>query len=61
MRAPKKKVGEKLRPWRFALMRSVPASSLPAHVWALAAGWGLVIGIGGYVYFWRAEEEYGRG
>lgn len=46
---------------RFALMRSVPASSLPAHVWALAAGWGLVIGIGGYVYFWRAEEEYGRG
>ncbi|MEV4252367.1 ABC transporter permease [Spirillospora sp. NPDC049652] len=46
---------------RYALMRSVPASSLPAHVWALAAGWALAVGIGGYVCFWRAEEEYGRG
>ncbi|MEV5570547.1 ABC transporter permease [Spirillospora sp. NPDC052269] len=46
---------------RYALMRSVPTSSLPAHVWALAFGWALVAGIGGYVYFWKAEEAYGRG
>ncbi|MFC5185845.1 ABC transporter permease [Actinomadura harenae] len=46
---------------RYALMRSVPASNLPPHVWVLAIGWALVIGIGGYVYFWQAEEEYGRG
>ncbi|MFC5910221.1 ABC transporter permease [Streptacidiphilus monticola] len=46
---------------RFALMDSVPASSLPPHVWAVALGWALVAGLGGYVFFWKKEEEYGRG
>jgi teichoic acid transport system permease protein len=46
---------------RFALIDSVTSSQLPPHVWASAVGWALVTGIGGYVYFWKAEEKYGRG
>lgn len=46
---------------RFSLMDSVDASSLPNHVWIMAAGWALVMGIFGFVFFWQAEESYGRG
>ncbi|MER7402228.1 ABC transporter permease [Streptomyces sp. NPDC000070] len=46
---------------RFALIDSFHASQLPTHVWALAAGWALVAGVGGFIYFWKAEETYGRG
>ncbi|MCX3063330.1 ABC transporter permease [Streptomyces beihaiensis] len=46
---------------RFALMDSFHASQLPPHVWALAAGWALLAGAGGFIYFWKAEETYGRG
>ncbi|MFJ7194832.1 MULTISPECIES: ABC transporter permease [unclassified Streptomyces] len=46
---------------RFALIDSFGASHLPPHVWAIAAGWALVCGVGGFVYFWQAEERYGRG
>ncbi|WP_369196390.1 ABC transporter permease [Streptomyces djakartensis] len=46
---------------RFALIDSFDASRLPAHVWAVAAGWALVAGVGGFIYFWKAEETYGRG
>jgi teichoic acid transport system permease protein len=46
---------------RFALIDSFHASQLPPHVWALAAGWALVAGVGGFIYFWKAEETYGRG
>ncbi|GGO43543.1 transport permease protein [Streptomyces daqingensis] len=46
---------------RFAVIDSYPASSLPPHVWALALGWGLLMGIGGFVFFWKSEERYGRG
>ncbi|WP_436771651.1 ABC transporter permease [Yinghuangia sp. YIM S09857] len=35
--------------------------TIPAHTWLLGVGWALVVGIGGFVYFWRAEERYGRG
>jgi teichoic acid transport system permease protein len=27
----------------------------------LAVGWAVVMGIGGFLYFWRGEQEYGRG
>jgi teichoic acid transport system permease protein len=30
-------------------------------VWALAIGWALLAGVGGFSYFWKAEETYGRG
>ena len=46
---------------RYALMTTVPASILPPHVWLITAGWAFAFGLGGYVFFWRSEEEYGRG
>jgi len=46
---------------RYALINDYPSSNLPPHVWALALGWALLLGIGGFVYFWKAEESYGRG
>ncbi|MFJ4472588.1 ABC transporter permease [Streptomyces sp. NPDC089424] len=46
---------------RFALIDSFKASQLPEHVWMLATGWALLAGVGGFIYFWKAEETYGRG
>jgi teichoic acid transport system permease protein len=46
---------------RYALIASFHAKQLPPHVWPLAAGWALVVGIGGFIYFWKSEERYGRG
>ncbi|MFJ4556693.1 ABC transporter permease [Streptomyces massasporeus] len=46
---------------RFALIDSFHAGQLPHHVWPLALGWALVAGVGGFIYFWKAEETYGRG
>ncbi|WEH33731.1 ABC transporter permease [Streptomyces sp. AM 4-1-1] len=46
---------------RYALIDSFSADHLPPHVWAAAAGWALVCGVGGFLYFWQAEERYGRG
>ncbi|MGW0362371.1 ABC transporter permease [Streptomyces sp. NPDC002990] len=46
---------------RFALIDSFQAASLPHHVWPIAIGWAVLAGAGGFVYFWKSEEEYGRG
>ncbi|MFI9202143.1 ABC transporter permease [Streptomyces sp. NPDC053048] len=46
---------------RFALIDGFGSDKLPPHVWALAGGWALLFGVGGFVYFWKAEEQYGRG
>ncbi|MEU6175315.1 ABC transporter permease [Streptantibioticus parmotrematis] len=46
---------------RHALIDTVTSASLPPHVWPLAAFWAVFAGIAGYVFFWKAEEEYGRG
>ncbi|MFG2225560.1 ABC transporter permease [Streptomyces sp. NPDC048644] len=46
---------------RYALIDTVHAKSLPPHVWPLALGWAVLSGVVGYVFFWKAEEEYGRG
>jgi teichoic acid transport system permease protein len=46
---------------RFALIDSYHSSQLPAHVWLIATGWALLAGVGGFIYFWKAEETYGRG
>ncbi len=47
---------------RVALLENTPLlnSSLPL-TWLIAVGWTLVMGVGGYLYFWRGEQEYGRG
>jgi teichoic acid transport system permease protein len=46
---------------RFALIDSFQSDQLPPHVWLLAIGWAVAVGVGGLVYFWTAEEGYGRG
>lgn len=46
---------------RFALIDSFTADKLPPLAWVAAIGWAVLIGAGGFVYFWRAEETYGRG
>ncbi|MDQ1038270.1 teichoic acid transport system permease protein [Streptomyces sp. V3I8] len=46
---------------RFALIDTFRAGQLPQHVWALAVGWALLAGVGGFIWFWKAEETYGRG
>ncbi|KAB1911956.1 ABC transporter permease [Micromonospora sp. AMSO31t] len=48
---------------RYALLDSHQAQlvSPPTQLWLLGVAWAVVMGIGGFVYFWRGEEEYGRG
>jgi len=46
---------------RHALMENVPLAGSPLVLWLEAIGWTLVVGFGGYVYFWRGEKGYGRG
>ncbi|MFJ9824158.1 ABC transporter permease [Streptomyces sp. NPDC101160] len=46
---------------RFALIDGYGAHNLPPHVWAVTIAWSVVIGVGGFIYFWKAEEKYGRG
>ncbi|MFI6334229.1 ABC transporter permease [Streptomyces sp. NPDC050535] len=46
---------------RFALIDSYGSENLPPHVWAVASGWAVLVALGGFVYFWKAEERYGRG
>ncbi|AEN13704.1 MULTISPECIES: ABC transporter permease [unclassified Streptomyces] len=46
---------------RFALIDGYGSENLPSHVWAVALAWALVVGAVGFVYFWKAEERYGRG
>ena len=46
---------------RYAFIHDYTGRDLPSHVWALALGWAVVIGVGGFVFFWKAEERYGRG
>ncbi|MEU0290325.1 ABC transporter permease, partial [Streptomyces sp. NPDC005908] len=30
-------------------------------IWAFALGWAVLAAVVGFVYFWKAEERYGRG
>ncbi|MCH5670701.1 ABC transporter permease [Streptomyces gilvus] len=46
---------------RFALIDGYGAENLPDHVWVVAGGWAALFALGGFVYFWKAEERYGRG
>ncbi len=46
---------------RHALLENSPLASSPQQLWLMGAGWALLFGIGGYIYFWRGEQEYGRG
>ncbi|MFE0427100.1 ABC transporter permease [Streptomyces sp. NPDC058953] len=46
---------------RFALIEDYGSQYLPPHIWAFALGWAVLFGVAGFVYFWKAEERYGRG
>jgi len=46
---------------RHALMEDVPLASPVGQLWTLGVLWTLVMGVGGYIFFWRGEQEYGRG
>ncbi|MFJ9031709.1 ABC transporter permease [Streptomyces sp. NPDC102274] len=46
---------------RYALIDGYGSSNLPAHVWLVALAWSVLLGVVGFVYFWKAEERYGRG
>ncbi|MEW2384533.1 ABC transporter permease [Micromonospora sp. NPDC047707] len=46
---------------RHALMEGAPLTSPAPQLWLMAAIWAVVIGVGGFLYFWRGEMEYGRG
>lgn len=47
---------------RMALLPS-PAMSLNDQIllWGIGSAWALVVGFGGFVFFWRGERGYGRG
>jgi len=32
----------------------------PTYLWWLAVGWAVVVLVAGYLFFWQAEEQYGR-
>ena len=46
---------------RHALMEDVPLAGRPHVLWIEALCWTLVVGLGGFIYFWRGEKGYGRG
>jgi teichoic acid transport system permease protein len=46
---------------RHALMENVKLAGSPERLWTLAVVWSVLMGIGGYAYFWRGEKGYGRG
>jgi teichoic acid transport system permease protein len=46
---------------RYALIDDYGSANLPDHVWLIAGGWAVLLAAVGFVYFWKAEERYGRG
>ncbi|RPF20126.1 ABC transporter permease [Myceligenerans xiligouense] len=48
-----------LRLFRMIMMDDVTIPYDP-WLWAWAGGWALFILVGGFIYFWAAEERYGR-
>jgi teichoic acid transport system permease protein len=46
---------------RHALLTQVTLTSSPGHLWIIAAFWAVVVSVTGFLFFWRGEQEYGRG
>jgi teichoic acid transport system permease protein len=46
---------------RHALMETAPITASPARLWLLGGAWAVLAVVGGFLYFWRGEQEYGRG
>lgn len=45
---------------RQSLLAQHGDNELP-NAWPIAIGWAVVALVGGFIYFWRAEDRYGRG
>jgi teichoic acid transport system permease protein len=45
---------------RRSMLSEHQANELP-HAWAIAIVWSFVMLVAGFLYFWRAEDRYGRG
>lgn len=45
---------------RRSLLAEHTENQLP-NAWPIAIGWSVVVLVGGFVYFWQAEDRYGRG
>ncbi|HEY4570243.1 MAG TPA: ABC transporter permease [Kribbella sp.] len=45
---------------RRSLLEEHQANQLP-HAWTIAAVWSIVMLVAGFLYFWQAEDRYGRG
>jgi teichoic acid transport system permease protein len=46
---------------RSALLESpVTAGASPLLLWGVGAAWAIVVGVGGFAFFWRGEHDYGR-
>ncbi|MBB5866907.1 teichoic acid transport system permease protein [Allocatelliglobosispora scoriae] len=47
---------------RYALLETPPPPGQPLWLtWTVATAWSVGVGLGGYLWFWRGEQEYGRG
>ncbi|MFC4063740.1 ABC transporter permease [Actinoplanes subglobosus] len=46
---------------RHALLEETVLANTPTVLWIEAVVWSLVVGVVGFVYFWRGEKGYGRG
>jgi teichoic acid transport system permease protein len=46
---------------RHSLMEDVPLANPVWLLWIQAVAWAVLVGLAGYVYFWRGEKGYGRG
>ena len=44
-----------------AYQSALEALHQPTYAWPAMLIWAAVFGVGGFVYFWKAEEQYGRG
>jgi teichoic acid transport system permease protein len=46
---------------RAALLDApLSGGSSPILLWALGGAWAIVVGFGGFAFFWRGEQDYGR-
>ncbi|SCF33466.1 teichoic acid transport system permease protein [Micromonospora purpureochromogenes] len=47
---------------RYSLLEQAPLlNESLAQLWLVGAAWAVLAGVGGFIYFWRGEQEYGRG
>ncbi|MEV0806051.1 ABC transporter permease [Micromonospora sp. NPDC050200] len=47
---------------RYSLLEQAPLlNESLARLWLVGVAWAVLAGVGGFIHFWRGEQEYGRG